>query len=152
VSPSRGAAYIVEREARALPLADAERAEWQAWARYMATRPGQPPRPEVEIPRTKPIIRELFADTEGRLWVNLYTRAARRTISPRPAGDARPLLTWREHNVYDVFDERGRYLGRVELPPASQLLAVSGNHLWLGVETEDGEPILSRYQLRTHSQ
>jgi len=53
-----------------------------------------------------------------------------------------------EHNAYDVFGERGRYLGRVDLPPFSILLAVLGNRAWVSEATEEGAIVLVRYLLR----
>lgn len=146
VAPGRGSRFTIERPARPIRIEGRERDEWRAWADYFAARPNAGP--AAAIPSHKPIIRDLLADAEGRIWVNLYAVATHRSIPPRPAGDRRPLLTMREHNLFDLFDERGRFLGRVELPPGSVVLVVTGDRVWLGEETDEGEYVLARYLLR----
>lgn len=145
VSPIGGPSGIIERKVTPIPLTSAERDEWEAFARYFASRPGatQP----TPIPRLKPAIRDLFADPLGRIWVNVYTNAVKRAIPPRPPGDFRPLLTIRETNVYDVFNPDGGYRGRVELPPQSLLLGVYSDRIWVRIEAEGGEYILTRYRV-----
>jgi hypothetical protein len=146
VRTARFGSQTVERPFVPIPVTGAERDEWEAFARYFATRPGGSGS-VTEIPRFKPAMRDIIADPSGRIWVNIYTKAEKRSIPPRPAGDPRPLLTWREANVYDLFDLRGRYLGQVTLPPQSQLMAVSGDRIWVKTEAEGGEFILTRYRI-----
>ncbi len=139
VVPAEGPRFTIERPARPIPLEDRERDEWV----HFVT-PGE----RSAVPRHKPIIRDLFADTDGRLWVAVYTNATRRTYTTRPGREQRSTLTFWEHNAYDVFDQRGRYLGRIDLPPFSRLLATRGDRAWVAQETEDGSFILVRYELR----
>jgi hypothetical protein len=146
VRTARFGSHTIERAIPPIPITGAERAEWEARASYSAAR-SSPPSPAIEIPRVKPAFRDISADPSGRIWVNLYTKAEKRNIPPRPAGDTRPLLTMREVNVYDLFDLRGRYLGQVTLPPQSQLMAVSGDRIWVKTEAEGGEFILTRYRI-----
>lgn len=139
VAPAQAPRFVIERPSQPIPLTGREREEWAA----MQSADGGAP-----LPRRKPIIRDLFADMEGRIWVDLYTEATQRVYQARPGSGQRPSLTMWEHNAYDVFDERGRYLGRVDLPPFSRLLAVLGNRIWLAQETEDGGYVLVRCLLR----
>ncbi len=146
VRTARFGSHTIERPTTPIAVAGEERDQWEAFARYFATRdPGASQ--HYEIPRTKPAFRDIFADPSGRIWVNLYTKAGKRKIPPRPAGDVRPLLTIREVNVYDLFDLRGRYLGQLSLPPQSVLMAVSGDRIWVRTEAEGGEHILTRYRI-----
>lgn len=138
--------HTVERSFSPISITGEERAEWEAYARNIASR-SSPPSPVAEIPRVKPAFRDIFADPSGRIWVNVYTKAEKRNISPRPAGDKRPLLTMREVNVYDLFDLRGRYLGQLSLPPQSLIMAVSGDRVWVRTEAPGGEYILTRYRI-----
>lgn len=146
VTTARFGTNIVERTFTPIPVTGEERDQWEAFARYFSTREGQQ-LPVAEIPRVKPAFRDIFADPSGRIWVNLYTRAEKRNIPPRPAGDKRPLLTMREINVYDLFDLRGRYLGQLSLPPQSMIMAVTGDRIWVKTEAEGGEFILTRYRI-----
>lgn len=143
---TRFGSHTVERSFSPISITGEEPAEWESFARNIASR-SRPPSPVFEIPRVKPAFRDIFADPSGRVWVNLYTRAEKRNIPPRPAGDPRPLLTMREVNVYDLFDLRGRYLGRLTLPPQSLLMTVSGDRVWVKTEAESGESILTRYRI-----
>jgi hypothetical protein len=130
------------RDARPIPLEDGEREEWEASVAQINA--AVPPERRVTIPREKPIIRDLFADAEGRIWVDLYTKGT------RAAGAAtvrRPTLYWSEHNAYDVFDERGGYLGRIDLAPSSRLVAVLGSRIWVSERTEEGFYDLVRYRM-----
>jgi hypothetical protein len=145
VSPIGNVARIIEHHTSPIPLTSAERNEWEAFARYFAALPGA--MQTTPIPHVKPAIRDLLADLDGRIWVNVYTNGVKRAVPPRPAGDPRPLLTIREVNVYDVFSARGSYLGRVELPPQSLLLGVYSDRMWVRTEAEGGEYILTRYRV-----
>jgi hypothetical protein len=145
VTTARFGSHIVERAFTPIPVTGEERDQWEAFARYFATREGR--QRVAEIPRVKPAFRDIFADLSGRIWVNLYTKAEKRNIPPRPAGDKRPLLTIREVNVYELFDLRGRYLGQLSLPPASVIMAVSGDRIWVKTEAEGGEFTLTRYRI-----
>ena len=145
VTPPAGRPFTIERETVRMPIEGGEREEWEAMARMAASGP----RPQtVSIPRHKPIIRGLFADLDGRLWVDLYTRADHfePTAPARPGRS--PGLTWWEHNAYDVFDQRGAYLGRVDLPAWTRLVTVVGTRVWLAEQTEDGDRVLVRYEMR----
>lgn len=141
---SGGAPHTIERPDRPLPLEGRERDEWQSMLELARSR-GFP----IDLPRRKPLIRDLLADEDGRLWVEVYTTAAYREPAPRrPGSPARPQLTMWEHNAYDVFGPDGRYLGRVDLKPFSRLHAVRGERLWVSEETDDGGYALVRYRLR----
>lgn len=142
VVPAEGRPFTIVRDARPIPLEGGEREEWEAQVgRANAV---APPDRRVTIPREKPIIRDLFADAEGRIWVDLYTQA---TQAASATTVRRPTLTWWEHNAYDVFDERGGYLGRIDLAPSSRLVAVLGNRVWVSEHTEDGFYVLVRYRM-----
>jgi len=142
VVPAAGRPFTIVRDARPIPLESGEREEWQALVEQInaAARPER----RVTIPREKPIFRDLFADAEGRIWVDLYTQATRPASA---AIDRRATLTWWEHNAYDVFDERGGYLGRIDLAPSARLVAVLGSRIWVSERTEEGFYDLVRYRM-----
>jgi hypothetical protein len=142
VSSGSGRPQVLQRSVRALPLEGLEREEWSALLRLAS--PGVPvPR----LPSYKPVIRDLHADSDGRVWVSLYTTAERRIYPPRPGVRAQLDMTMWEHNAYDIFREGGQYLGRVDLPPFARLLAVSGDRIWTSQETEDGDYLVTRYRV-----
>jgi hypothetical protein len=142
VVPAAGRPFTIVRDARPIPFERGEREEWEALVERVQA--AAPPGRRVTIPREKPIIRDLFADTEGRIWVDLYTQA---TQPASAAIDRRATLTWSEHSAYDVFDERGGYLGRIDLPPSARLVAVLGSRVWVSEHTEEGFYVLVRYRM-----
>lgn len=82
----------------------------------------------------------------------MHVGAEQRPIPPRPPGDLRPLLTWRERNTYDLFDSHtGAYIGRVAFPYATQLMATQGDRVWLAEEGASGEQRIGVYELRAAS-
>jgi hypothetical protein len=136
VAPARGRVMVVERRHSPLPLGNAERADWIKWVEYFRTQ-GQGR--NYEIPRQKPAIRDLRSDHLGRIWVDVFVAAEKRNDPPRPAGDPRPLLTWKERTTYDVFSPAGEYLGRVAFPAETVLLAIRDNRLYTRTKGPDGE-------------
>ena len=107
------------------------------WVEYFRTQPARAV--TYELPRTKPAIRELRSDHLGRVWVDVFVQAEKRNEPPRPAGDVRPILTWKERTTYDVFAATGGYLGRVALPAQSILLAIRGDRLYTLTRGPEGE-------------
>lgn len=141
-----GSARIVSRTASPVAYAEPERAEWTAWTEFFARQ--SPGAQYPAAPQQKAVLRGVRFDDDGRLWVHVHVTAEQRPIPPRPAGDSRPLLTWRERNTYDLFDSgSGEFLGRVAFPYASQLMAVRGDRVWLRQEGESGEQVLGVYAL-----
>jgi hypothetical protein len=146
LDPDGEAQRTIERPAQRLPVEGPEREEWEAWAQYFTTRPGATGK--AKIPSTKPAIRDVYVDPLGRIWVDVYRRAVKQDIPPRPPGDHRPLLTIREPNTYDLFAGSGAYLGRVALPAASVLMDVRADRIWVLTEAAKGEQVLVRYHVR----
>jgi hypothetical protein len=138
VTFTRGGAVesIVERPRQRVSLAGQEREEWVALSR----RSSRPP----TIPAVKPALRDLFADEHGRVWVELYTRAA---LQVRTTGSRAPAISMMEPNVYEILSARGESFGYLELPPLSRVIAVRGSVVWLVQETDDGDNALVRYRL-----
>ncbi len=143
-APDNRSRPFVDRHEAPVPLTVAERNEWLAWARYMSRTQSRPATP---IPQLKPIVRDLFVDSMGRIWVNLYTVGKKRAAQQRRSGDARPVLTIREANVYDIWDDKGAYVGRIELPPASRLLGVARDLIWVRTEDGRGDVGLTRFKV-----
>lgn len=136
---------VIERRFTPVSLGDAERDEWLQWARYFeSTGPAQF---RYVVPRTKPPLRGLLADHQGRIWVDVFGPAEKRNDPPRPAGDPRPQLTWKERNRFDVFAPTGEFLGRVTLPPETVLLAIHDDRLLARGKGPDGEDRVVVYRI-----
>lgn len=141
-----GRVLTLERPDTAVRYGAAEAAEWNAWMAYFDQRSGSPV--HAPLRADKPVIRALRIDDVQRVWVHVHSKAEQRDVPPRKPGDARPLLTWRERNHFDLFDSQdGSYLGRVVLPPATELMASRGDRVWLREEGDAGEHRLAVYDL-----
>jgi hypothetical protein len=111
------------------------------------------------IPETKPFIAQLEVGRDGRLWISVAQPSVRLTdaeiaaasqdegwgegvaigsiaMTVRP-GEApfrpRPPTVkprWRAPVAYDVFDPDGTFLGRVAMPPRTNIVRMRGDHVW----------------------
>jgi hypothetical protein len=87
------------------------------------------------MPRTKPVIRGVFGDNAGHVYV-----------VPELAGV-------RAGTVLDVFRDTGEYLGRMDLPVAMHvprsgpLASATRDHLYYLVADEFDVPRLSRFRI-----
>jgi hypothetical protein len=142
---------VVERTHERVTVHADERSEWDAFARDRER--SQPP-PNARVitgppfearptPPLKPVFRSLFADADGRVWIELYVAA----VKGESSVDGRAKLTWHEPTVYDVIHRDGTYLGRIRLPENTELMAAEGNTVWLRGEGPDGEPVMVRHTI-----
>jgi len=90
------------------------------------------PRRLINVPDTKPYFRSIAADASGRIFVHRYMEASRigTDVNHGVQPDGIPPIRWREPTVYDVFTENGCYLGSIQLPDRSLLLAPAGSNVW----------------------
>ena len=139
---------VVQRRHQRVPLGAIEREEWMAIAREMPPHL-RAPNVRYAIPKVKPVIRDLFSDHQGRIWVDVYVPAEKRNLLPRRPGNTRPQLTWRERTTFDVFASDGAYLGRLQLPPESSLLEVRDTRVYLRTQGPDGEERISVHRIST---
>ncbi len=140
----------IVRDIRPVPVARAERAEWQARADYYSKREPRGASAGVRVPAIKPAFRQIDVDEDGRIWVYRYVAAQKQAIAARPSNSALPPITWREPPTFDVFQPDGRFLGTVVLPSRTQLFLMRGNLLW-GITRGElfEETYIVRYRLET---
>ena len=136
------------RDSRPVPVTGAERDMWEAWSTTMQGRADQGGRPAFQsLPRTKPAFRGLWADDDGRIWVDRYVEARKVEVEPRKPGDERPLYDWREPPTFDVLTPEGSLLGTVVFPADTYVYAARGRNVWAETKGEDDEPIVVRYRI-----
>jgi hypothetical protein len=141
---------VINHKHDTVSVRDEERKEWEAIANEAAKavpRPGskrQPfePRP---VPETKPALRDLYGDHDGRIWVDVYVDAEKRADVSGSGPTKR--LTWRERATFDVFARDGVFLGRLQLPQQSTLLGARGDVLWVETVGENDEPMIVSYRI-----
>lgn len=153
IRPSRGPVRIVERNWKPVALGREERANWLEFASYMATLPqgvggtGKPR--DFRIPATKPAFKGIFTDEDSRIWISVYAPAHKVVLPPRPASNTSksPRLVWRQPETYDVFSDKGEYLGRVEMPDGQTIGNARGNRLWTVTGGPNDELIIRVYTM-----
>lgn len=104
------------------------------------------------IPPTKPFIREVYAGQDGRIWVQLHQPGVRvEDPDAEPGPDGRPLAPrYTEPVAFDVFEDDGRFLGRVHAPEGFAVFpqpTFRGDHVW-AIERDDfGVQTVVRYRI-----
>ena len=129
-----GAESAIVLAGEAQRLLPEELAQWEAKADVIARRPTGSRWELFPIPRTKPLVRSLTTDSDGRLWVQRYTRAIEVPYSAAEAArrQERGLapLTWLDRNVWEVYDRSDNLLGVLELPPRAAFQGARGEHVY----------------------
>jgi hypothetical protein len=154
----------IRRNAPAVPVQDAERADWrQSIGMFMrSTSAGgnlnwQWSGPE--IPRVKPAVAGLSIWADGRIWAKLHQPAVlNRTVvipsaptthpdSSTP-GTERASRRWAEPALFDVFEPGGQYTGQLSIPENVSVRAVRGDTVWGVVTDADGVQLVKRFRVR----
>jgi hypothetical protein len=152
----------IRRTVPAIPVVDAERADWQhgiTESRRSSSRDMKWEWTGPEIPRVKPPIRDVVVAADGRIWVRLSQPArlnpAVTIETRRPApGEVFAERRWAEPWVFDIFEPTGRYVGQVRFPDVTEQpymphpgFAIRGDTVWAAVHDQDDIPIIKRYRV-----
>ncbi len=128
-----------------------EIAQFEAFSESAASRPGSDRSDYFPIPETKPFMRELVVDLDGRLWVSRYTEAAYMEYSEWERQDreekGRVNHQWRDLQRWDVFDPQGRFLGAVTFPFKTTFMTAEGDRAWGIRGGEFNEAYVVRWRL-----
>lgn len=138
-----GRARRIVRDAPAVPVPEAERAD--AEARITASLRRNDPNWTFRgppIPSTKAPVMGLRATRDGRLWVRVATPSEEIPEAERdPAVAGRPNpLRYRDANEWEVFEADGRFVGRVRIGARAALMEADGDTVWLLDRDADGLP------------
>lgn len=143
----------VIREVTAVPVTKTEATERRAQIEQNArrTNPGfswNGP----DIPATKPPFSSILVADDGRLWVRVAQPAEvipedelpplRTDVVPTPI-----RLTTRDPIAYDVYSADGALLGRVKLPPRTNVFRVRGDFAWGISRNEDDVEFATRFRV-----
>jgi hypothetical protein len=148
-----GRVLRIERDIERIPVRAEEKDQWNAWIDYFERRGRESGNSASygPIPDVKPYVRHLFVDDNGRIWVAVYAEARFEpyTEAERAERGDRPSLEWNQPLVWEVFDPRGQFLGRVTLPDKTSLAAARGNTVWSVQAGEYGEGQAVRFRIRS---
>jgi hypothetical protein len=142
----------IERAVELLPVKAGERAyrEESITRNFRRMKPGWrwdgPP-----IPDEKPAFGDLYAGRDGRIWVGVPQEGIEEDNPDYdPTEEGSQPTRWREPTAFDVFEEEGVYLGRVEAPAdfsAYPTPVFDGDHVWAVTRDELGVQRVVRFRL-----
>ena len=101
------------------------------------------------IPDEKPAFRNLWVDSDGRIWVHRYVEAVKRDLPEvrRTRGAPAPNITWREPGLFDVYSKEGDFLWCAELPWNAKEHASQGSLVWGVIRGDFDEEYVVRWRL-----
>ncbi len=103
------------------------------------------------IPETKPAFEQLQPDLSGRIWVFRQGPGERIPDSPDEPTDQFALYrtpAWRDTRIVEVFEESGRFLGKIQLPPELRVIMYIKDATIMGVATgTEGIQVVKKYRL-----
>jgi hypothetical protein len=143
----KGSIVVQRDDFKGIVVGREERQEWQNLARALERRRGVT---SADIPDRKPAYRDLWVDSDGRIWVHKYVEAVKRDVPAtrkNRSGDLEPNLSWLEPNVFDVFSKDGEFLWCAQLPRRATVQASRGNLVWGVIRGDFDEEYLVRWRL-----
>lgn len=140
---------LIRREAEPVALDGEERAAWEALVVSYRERT-RDVFDSAALPAAKPILKELWRDRRGRIWVQLHVEA-RRAAPLRPGlegdPDRPPPLSYREPPFFHLYTSEGELLGAVELPVGSRVVDAHRDLVWAVEGGSFGEEYVVRYRM-----
>jgi hypothetical protein len=150
VHPDGRETSIIRDEPR-VEVSPEELEEWQARSEHVAQRPDVDRATLFPIPETKPYVRAMLTDLDGRLWVSRYTEAVYVPYSESEAADRAeqglPSYNWRDRLRWDVYAPDDTYLGAVTLPHNTSVATARGDELWTVQAGPFREDYVVRYRM-----
>ncbi len=148
-----GSAIVVHKAWEPVPVQPAE----AAWHERYITNSLRLTDPEwtwngPSIPDHKPAYDALMPGGEGRVWVRRGGPGERLPdcdVEAMPGPGVQVRRCWRSPVLIEVFDETGRYLGKVEGPEGFDLFGpfIRGDMVLTQTMDESGTPMVKRYRL-----
>jgi hypothetical protein len=146
-----GTVLRVERDLQPVQLDPEEKAELEAVNDWLWEQQGQFMTSELPpIPDQKPLFGSIMVGEDGRTWVRRHVAAVKDTTIEVPDAsdpDARPVVTWIEPTIYDVFEPGGEWLGSVEAPRRTSLRVLRGDQAWGVRRGEFNENYVVRFRI-----
>lgn len=106
------------------------------------------------VPDTKPPLRGLWVDDDGRIWVHLSQPSVEimdaGEVAKEREGTKRMPTRFQEKVAFDVFERDGRYLGRVNAPDGLSIQpepVIRGDTVWAATRDELDVSCIVRYRI-----
>jgi hypothetical protein len=102
-----------------------------------------------DIPDTKSPLIGLFVARDGNIWARVAVPSERipdAELSP-PREKGPPVRHYRSRATYEVFGPDGRFLGRVPMPPRTNVVQADGEYLWGITRDDDDLPSIVRFRI-----
>jgi hypothetical protein len=148
----RGAPLRIEKAWEPVPVAAGEGSQRERQiTRNMRRLDGSWRWSGPSIPDTKPAFESLYAGRDGRIWVEVAAPSVEVEDADYDATDPdRVPNTWQRRFVLDVFEDDGRYLGRVTPPEGFRTYpqpVFDGDYVWAVTSDELEVQRVVRYRL-----
>ena len=102
-----------------------------------------------DIPPSKAPLQGLVMGRDGNIWVRVAVPSER--IPPSElvpqSPDGPPVRRFRSRNTYEVFAPDGRFLGRVPMPPRTNVVQAGGDYIWCISRDDDDLPSIVRFRI-----
>jgi len=150
IVPRTGRPIVIARSPSPVPVDAEERAIEEAQMIWTARRTqpewtwSGPPLPTVKAPLVG-----LRVGRDGQIWARVAVPSELipdAELTP-PTDSTRPVTRHRMPHVFEVFTADGNLLGRVAVPPRTQIMESDGNLVWAIVTDEDGLPAVVRFRI-----
>lgn len=145
-----GAIHVVREAFEPVEVKPAERGEWRARVAFAARRSRMS---FEDVPARKPAYRDLWVDSDGRVWVHRYAEAFQRD-EPIPElwlDGPEPRITWAEPSLYDIHGPDGRLLRCVAVPDDAEVAVSHGRLVWGIARGALGEEYVVRWGIGSDS-
>jgi hypothetical protein len=150
IVPPNDRPTVISRVMSEVPVDPEERAIEEARMIWMArqTQPdwtwSGPPLPTVKAPLVG-----VRAGRDERVWARVAVESDTipGTELEPPRDPTMPVLRHRMPHMFEVFSPGGDLLGRVAVPPRTQIMESDGNLVWALVTDADGLPAVVRYRI-----
>jgi hypothetical protein len=128
---------IFELPAEKAPILEEEKRQWEAWKDYYNTK--------TIIPQMKPYFKRIVSDSDGRIWVQRYSKSEKREFDIGPHYG--PEIYWWEQPTFDVFTPDGSYWETVQLPLRANFSDAKGDDIYAIYKGEFDEEYAVRYRI-----
>lgn len=127
----------IERDFAPVQVKPEEKEQWKGWINYYGV--------DNNVPETKPPVKDITTDSQGRIWVKRYVEAiyTEKNIGPHFGPESR----WWEPPVFDVFLPDGAFYATVSLPINASFRDAKDDFVWAVIKGDYDEQYVVRFRV-----